>query len=147
MEMKMEDRSKINDELLNEWPKTLEEEALRRLKLPKNQGKTAKEVLLEPAMERLEKAEEKPKEEPVSEDAISGEELITLVEEDRKSYTPEELQKEAEMIEAFSECADADAVKIAFWNFLIRKRSTRIRWPICWKSFFELNNRNKGGKL
>ena len=114
---KMEDRSKINDELLEEWLKTLEEEALRRLKLPKNQGKTAKEVLLELAMERLEKAEEKPKEEPVSEDAISGEEVLARAEADRKFYTEEELKKEAEMIKLFSKEYDADCVKVAFWNF------------------------------
>lgn len=113
----MEDRSKINDELLEEWLKTLEEEALRRLKLPKNQGKTAKEVLLELATERLEKAEEKPKEEPVSEDAISGEEVLARAEADRKFYTEEELKKEAEMIKLFSKEYDADCVKVAFWNF------------------------------
>ena len=45
------------------------------------------------------------------------EDMLVLVNKERKTYTSEQLQKEAEMIERFSEDYDADLVKIAFCNF------------------------------
>ena len=45
------------------------------------------------------------------------EDMLVLVNKERKNYTSEQLQKEAEMIERFSEDYDADLVKIAFCNF------------------------------
>ena len=43
------------------------------------------------------------------------EDMLVLVNKERKTYTSEQLQKEAEMIERFSEDYDADLVKIAFY--------------------------------
>ncbi len=117
----MEMLTGIND-LFDDDDDEFETEFERLKKLPENQGRSEKEILdlmYEQAQNKLDAAlgRDQKQDEDIDYSEMTPEELLAVVENDRKYYSIDDLLLEKEMFDEFEDEYGTENVMIAFWSY------------------------------